>query len=108
MRYSVFNPATMMFDYFETPEERTSVNAPAPTHLVSRTLGSTVEQAAWPLPADAAPIGSGPHAIGRVAIPAGRALAGDVGGGLSIAKGLLLAAAGALAVKVLAPRRKRR
>jgi hypothetical protein len=95
-----------MFDYYETPTPATSSNVGKPTHLKPRTLGATVEQACWPLPPDARPIGSGDQALGQIAIPAGRALGGDAGGAgdLGLAKGLLLAAAGALAVKYLLPR----
>jgi hypothetical protein len=107
VRFSVWNPGTAQFDYFETPELAQSSNAEKPSHLTSRTLGSTVEQAAWPLPAAAVPAGSGPHAEGRVAVHRGAAaLAGD-DDGLSLVKMGLLLAAGALGVKYLLPRRRR-
>lgn len=67
MQWSVWNVGSGVYDYYEDAREPASVNAPAPTHLVHRTLGSTIEQAAWPLPADAKKVGSGPDAIGRVA-----------------------------------------
>ena len=107
MRYSTWNPGTERFDYWETPEVATVTNAGKPDHLKPRTLGATVEQACWPLPANARPIGSGPHAVGKVAIHPRNALGASEGGGLPIG-GLLLAAAGALAVQHFLPRRRSR
>lgn len=107
MRFSVWNAGTRQFDYFENAEPETT-NSAKPTHLTSRTLGSTVEQSAWPLPANATPVGSGPHAIGRVAIARSSALGGDDGGTISLVKIGLLLAAGALGAKVLLPKRTRR
>lgn len=108
MRYSVWNIGEGCFDYYDTPQQATSSNVEKPTHLVQRTLGATVEQAAWPLPSGAVLVGSGPHAEGRVAIHASMALAGDGGGGISTAKAALLLVAGAVAVKVLLPKKRRR
>lgn len=96
-----------MFDYWETPELPTGTNTPKPTHLKARELGATVEQACWPLPANARKVGSGEHAIGRVAIHPSLAL-GASETSMPVAKGLLLLAAGALAVKYLLPRGRRR
>lgn len=107
MRYSVWNVGTRQFDYYDTAEAVTQSNTPKPDHLVSRTLGSTVEQACWRLPAAAVPAGSGPHAMGRVAIEPARALGGDDGAGMPITKGVLLLIAGALGVKFLMPRGRR-
>lgn len=107
MKYSVWNVGTAAFDYYETPEVATSSNTPKPGHLKPRTLGATVEQACWPLPPGAKLIGSGEVAIGKIAIHPSAALGATPSDG-SLAKGLLLAVAGALAVKVLLPRGRRR
>jgi len=103
MRYSVWRPGEAVFDYYDTPELATTSNVEKPAHLKARTLGATVEQASWPLPAGAVKVGTGPHAQGKIAIRPSAAL-GASDGDLPIAKGLLLAAAGALAVKYLLPR----
>lgn len=75
MLYSVWNQGAGGFDYYEAPGVEGKVNVPKPTHLRSRTLGSTPTQAAWPLPAGARKVGSGEVARGRVAA---------IGGGLSL------------------------
>jgi hypothetical protein len=67
MRYSVWNQSTGLFDYFEGGREQDKLNAPKPGHIGPRNLGSTIDQAAWPLPAGARKIGSGAVAVGRVA-----------------------------------------
>lgn len=110
MRYSVWSQPDRCYLYYEDARTEASANADRPGHLVSRTLGSTIDQAAWPMPAGAKLIGRGDRAIGRVAVPASvsaRAALGDFGGSSSLVKaGLLLAAAG-LAYKYLLPRRMR-
>lgn len=107
--YSVWNPGTRMFDYYQTSEMATVSNVEKPPHLQARTLGATVEQACWRLPTDARYTGSGEQAVGKIALPASRALGdSEPSGDLSLAKGVLLACAGALAVKYLLPRSRRR
>lgn len=96
MMYSVWNQGLGAFDYYQCPKPQESLNAPRPTHLVSRTLGSTVDQAAWPLPGNVTHIGSGQHAVGRVATRNGSPL-GATGGDMSLVKAGLLFAAGVLA-----------
>jgi hypothetical protein len=85
VKYSVWNTATGLFDYFESSRQQRSQNVEKPTHLRgSQTLGAAVDQAAWPLPSDARPVGSGSVAIGRVASRGGGARAlgdGMFGGG---------------------------
>lgn len=108
MRYSVWNINTRQFDYFDTPEPQGATNTPKPDHIVARTLGSTVEQAAWPLPAGATPAGSGPHAIGRVAAVKRAGALGADDGGVSLVTGGLLLVAGALGVKYLLPKKRGR
>jgi hypothetical protein len=107
VRFSVWNAGTQQFDYFEDGVPETT-NVAKPAHLTSRTLGSTVEQSAWPLPANATPVGSGPHAVGRVAIARSGALGADDGGTISLVKIGLLLAAGALGAKVLLPKRRKK
>lgn len=110
MRYSCWNQSLGAFDYYEGGAEQRVLNTEKPKHLVSRTLGSTVDQAAWPLPAGARKIGSGPDAIGRVAVRKMNALGDDAGGdNTSLMKAALLAGAGYLLWKyvVKAPRRSR-
>lgn len=110
MRFSVWNQSLGAFDYYEGGVEQRVLNTEKPKHLVSRTLGSTVDQAAWPLPANARKIGSGPDAIGRVASRRmGGALGDDLGGdNAQLVKAALLAGAGYLLWKyvVKAPRRR--
>lgn len=94
MQYSVFNVGTGAYDYYEDGREPSSVNTPSPTHVIDRTLGCTVDQAAWPLPADAKKIGTGPVAIGRVASMKRGGALGDVSLQSPMAKaGVLLGAA---------------
>lgn len=76
MIYSVWNQGALRYDYFETSEPATTVNAAAPKHLRPTKLGLTPAQASWPLPASARPVGSGAQARGRVAHRRGGELAG--------------------------------
>lgn len=110
MIYSVWNPGALNYDYFEDNTKAASINAPAPKHLVSRTLGSSVEQASWPLPANVRAVGSGDHAIGRVASRgSGGSSLGDLMPSDPLIKaGLLLGSAYLLwRYVVKAPRRRR-
>ena len=106
--YSVWNIGTGQFDYYETDQQPRRTNAGKPGHLRSRTLGMTVEQAAWPLPLGAVRTGSGPHAQGKVAIHPSEALGAASGGGMTAVKAFLLATAGAMGWKYLVGRRGRR
>lgn len=69
MIYSVWNHAVRRYDYYRTPETSAAVNAPTPKHLlgVGDDLGLAPEEAAWPLPANAVPAGSGKDPKGQVA-----------------------------------------
>lgn len=100
MMYSVWNQGAGVFDYYEDSRTQDTLNAPMPAHVGHRTLGLTVDQAAWPLPADARKVGEGGVAIGRVASRASSRALGDVIGTSNplVKAGLLLAAA-ALAYK---------
>lgn len=106
MRYSVWNPAARAFDYYESAAVPLTTNAPKPDHLRSRTLGSTVEQAAWPLPSDAVKVGAGDVAMGRIAVTpaARRAALGAADGASGLVKAVALLGAGALAVHFLTKR----
>ena len=103
--FSVWNQGLGAFDYYQSPAQQASLNVERPKHLVQRTLGATVDQAAWPLPANARHIGSGPHAVGRIASRNGSAL-GAIGGDGSLVKAALLMVAGALGWKYLVKGRR--
>ena len=106
--YSVWNQGVGMFDYFQDDVVQADLNAAPPKHLASRALGSTVDQAAWPLPPDARPVGQGVAPVGRIASrTGGGALGGVLGGDDAILKAGLLAAAGFLAWRELRPRRRK-
>jgi hypothetical protein len=107
--YSVWNQAAGAFDYFEDDRTMPVLNADKPAHIVSRTLGSTVDQAAWPLPADARPAGQGTVPVGRIASRggAGAGALGDVSGFDPLTFGMMLVC-GVVAWRVLMPRRRRR
>lgn len=104
MRYSIWNQGLGAWDYYESSRPDDKLNAEKPSHLVSRTLGSTVDQAAWPLPGDARHIGAGPRAIGKVASRGGSSLGADLGD-MSILKAGLLVLAGALTMKYVVRKR---
>ncbi len=108
MIYSVWNQGRLGYDYFDDGKAETSANVGKPDHLVNRTLGSTIQQAAWPLPTGATPVGTGDHPMGRVAIAArGRALGDDADNVKLVKAGLLLMSA-ALLIKYVLPARKQR
>jgi len=66
MKYSVWNNDTRSYDYYEAPGTP-GIHAGAPPRVHGSALGATPEQAAWPLPADAAKVGSGEMPQGRIA-----------------------------------------
>lgn len=108
MIYSVWDQGSGDFEYFEDGVAQTELNVGKPDHLRERALGSTVGQAAWPLPAAARRVGRGPAPVGRVASTGGGDdLAGDLlGVDSSTVKMILLAVAGVLAWKTLEPRKR--
>lgn len=69
MIYSLWDPALRAYRYFETSEPEDSHARPA--HLRPDRLGLAPEQAGWPLPPGARPVGSGALAKGRLAGLAG-------------------------------------
>lgn len=105
MFYSVWNQGQGRFDYYQDQRVQQELNAPPPTHLRARPLGSTVDQAAWPLPANARLTGHGLAPIGRIAARPGApgALAGF--DGADVARGGLVLAAAFVAWRVLRGRR---
>ena len=108
MIYSVWNQGLGAYDYFESPGEQANLNVEKPRHLVSRTLGATADQAAWPLPGNLRPIGSGTEAVGRVASRGGKALSGDLGDNAPLVKAAVLVVAGLLLWQYVAKYPKRR
>lgn len=77
MIYSVWEPGSRSYDYYQTPNAPPS--APVdPRHLRARELGTAPEDAAWPLPDGAKWVGRGRMAKGTVARKGGL---GDFAGG---------------------------
>lgn len=74
MIYSVWNQSARLFDYYEAPGSEATANVEKPAHLRHRTLGSTPDQAAWPLPGGSKLIGQGEYARGRIASTGGSSL----------------------------------
>lgn len=67
MLFSVWNYGNRAYDYYESGQ-RSGTHAPTPPRARGATsLGATPEQAAWPLPAGARLVGSGPEPRGRIA-----------------------------------------
>jgi len=104
--YSVWNQGAGTFDYYETTEQQNMLNVERPTHIQSRTLGSTVTQAAWPLPASARKVGQGPIPRGKIAARKSAAALGEVTTGSSVTKAALVGF-GALAACLVLGRRQR-
>lgn len=107
MIYSVWNQAAQVFDVFEDDRPQAELNAPAPAHLRARTIGATVDQAAWPLPAGARRTGTSHVAVGRIATAAGGAGLGGVVADVVGSRLGMLALGGALAWWNLHRRRPR-
>ncbi len=101
MIYSCWNQGKSAFDYYEDDKQQASLNAPAPSHISSRTLGSTVDQAGWPLPANARYVGTGTAAVGKVASRSSSRALGAVDFGSPTTKAALLIVSGFLAWKYL-------
>ncbi len=97
MIYSVWNQPDRRFDYYESDDRDPSANVEPPGHLRARTLGSTPDQAAWPLPPGARRVGHGAWARGRVASIASRPLGAFETLSSPLAKTALLVAAGYVA-----------
>lgn len=68
MTYSVWNPAAMVFDYYESPGAlRDGVFAPPAPLAGGHSLGLAPDEAARSLPVGAKHVGSGPYAKGLIA-----------------------------------------
>ena len=99
MIYSSWNQAQGAYDYWQTPGGgEPKINVEKPTHIASRALGSTVEQAAWPMPTNAVYVGSGEDAVGRITAPAGTDALSDDTSSSSALTGVLQIAVGVGAV----------
>jgi len=97
MMYSVWNYGNRSYDYYQSDEKGATHAATPPkargaleraTRVQSRDLGATPDQAAWPLPAGARKVGSGPRPQGKIA-SLGDASSGGIGlleivGGLAV------------------------
>ena len=94
MMYSVWNQGQKGYDYYQTQTPHNKVNSRSPGHIPTKTLGATVPQAAWPLPAGAKLIGRGDIARGHVAARKGFAGLGQSEGGPGLALWLPLLAFG--------------
>lgn len=111
MMFSVYNPDSGQFDYYESSRKQLVQNVEKPRHIAAHhTLGATVDAAAWPLPADAHRVGSGEHAIGRIASRSRRRMGalGDTFDEPLVRAGLLVGSAFLIwKFVVKAPRRRR-
>ena len=67
MNYSVWNHADRLYHYYQTPDRSAATSAPTPAHLRPAKLGATPEQAGWPLPSNAKPVGKGKYPKGHIA-----------------------------------------
>lgn len=95
MIYSVWNQSAGVWDYYETYERRMKANEPSPKHLrPAHKLGMTPQEASWPLPIEARPVGSGPYPKGRIAHPTGGQLSGFLGFDTQLLRWAALGAAG--------------
>jgi hypothetical protein len=110
--YSVWKQASGTYDYYESSREQPTLNVEKPSHIRgSSTLGATVLQAAWPLPADAKLVGSGEQAVGRVAAKGGQggfSSVGDVSFDDPLVKAGVFVGIGVLLWKFVAKPKRRR
>lgn len=65
--YSVWNYAKGAYDYYQGPPSGTTHAGTPPRARGKTQVGSTPEQAAWPLPVGAKKVGSGVNPQGRIA-----------------------------------------
>lgn len=92
MTYSVWDPASRMYDYYATPAAAKDVEVPSSKHLRGDTpIGLPAEGAAWPLPANAKRIGRGRIAKGMIASRGGSALSGPTDSVMNLGVGALVA-----------------
>jgi len=76
--YSVWNYGTRSYDYYTAPGAP-ATHAGRPPVRGGSSLGAAPEQAAWPLPAGARKVGSGPLPKGRIASTSGGISLGGLG-----------------------------
>jgi hypothetical protein len=72
--YSVWDHAVRAYRYYETPDRSAATSAPKPAHLRAAPLGLSPDEAAWPLPSNARPVGQGKYPRGLIASRGGSAL----------------------------------
>lgn len=71
MIYSVYDPDTKLYTYYEGSGPRGTHATAPPVPLGSTQLGATVTQAAWKVPPGSKKVGTGELPIGRVAAMGG-------------------------------------
>jgi len=95
MIYSVWDHGERRYSYYKTPVKETSAHAAKPKHLAkSGKLGTSPEDAAWPLPSGARLVGHGKYPKGQIATTSQKSLAGCVGVDRQFFKTALIAAIG--------------
>lgn len=102
MIWSCFNPQSGFYDYFESPEQ-IPINADLPVPKLppaGNEVGVSSMEAGRPLPRNARRVGSGWHARGLVATCGQNYGLGDASGA-AVSRGLLWAAAAAVAAYYL-------
>lgn len=98
MIYSVWNPASQKYAYYEVSEAHAD-DVPTPACRGKTSLGCAPAELTWTLPAGARPMGEGDHARGVVVHPSGGgALSGFTDSPLS---SLLLVGVGIIAWQAL-------
>lgn len=78
MMYSVWDHADRSYKYYRTPDNDAATSSPKPAHLKATALGLSPEQAAWPLPFNARPVGKGKYPKGFIASKQSRAALGII------------------------------
>lgn len=99
--YSVWNYATRRYDYYVAPGG-SGTHAGSPPVRSSSSLGAAPEQAAWPLPAGAKPVGSGALPKGRIAV---KTVGGIALAGVDLSDPVAIGAIGVLAYVIWKNRR---
>ena len=76
MIYSVWDPQRHVYKYYQGPTLPYG-DVPAPRHLQPTALGVSAEDAAWPLPGNARPIGEGQEPRGMIAMAGSGTVSGS-------------------------------
>lgn len=103
MMFSVWNQPMRRYDYYQSSKPEMEANVEKPSHLRQRTLGSTVEQSAWPLPLNARRVGFGDVAQGRIASANGGSSLGALEGDRSMVSAAMLFLSAYLVWKYVVP-----